>query len=79
MSPAKRSSSETGRPAMSSGGTRAALATDAKGPSVKLERHQVRQRARVRRSIPGMADRRAKRAGVVPSSIAEINVTTVAR
>ena len=79
MSPAKRSSSETGRPAMSSGGTTAALATGAKGPSVKVERHQARQRASVRRSIPGTTDRRARRAGVVPSSIAEINVTTVAR
>ena len=51
----------------------------AKGLSEKVDRHQVRQRARVRWSIPGTVDRRARRAGVVPSSIAEINVTTVAR
>jgi hypothetical protein len=41
--------------------------------------HQARERVMVRRSIPGTADRRAKRAVVVPCSIAEINVTTVAR
>jgi signal transduction histidine kinase len=68
-----------GRPVISSGGMKAALATGAKRLSVKLERHQARQRARVRRSIPGTVDRRARRAGVVPCSIAEINVTTVAR
>jgi len=40
----------------------------------------VEQRDRmVRRSIPGTTDRRARRAAVVPCSIAEINVTTVAR
>src|SRR5271166_6447836 len=76
MSPAKRSSSKAGRLAMSTGGMKVALATSAKGPSLKVERHQARQRARVRRSIPGTVDRRARRAGVVPSSIAEINVTT---
>jgi hypothetical protein len=77
--PAKRSSSEAGRLAMSTGGMKLALASCAKVPSVKLERHQMRQRARVRRSIPGTIDRRLSRAGVVPCSMAEINVTTVAR
>ena len=64
---------------MSIGGTMAAIATGAKGRSVKVDRHQARQRASVRRSIPGTTDSRATRAGVVPSISAEINVTTVAR
>ncbi len=64
---------------MSIGLATAALATAANGPSVKVERHQARQRASVRRSSPGTADRRARRNGVVPTSIAEIDVTTVAR
>ena len=64
---------------MSIGGMKVALATSANGPSVKIESHQARQRARVRRSIPGTIESRARRAGVVPCSIAEINVTTVAR
>src|SRR5271165_5181248 len=79
MSPAKRSSSEAGRLAMSIGGMKVALAISAKGPLVKIESHQARQRARVRRSIPGTIESRVRRAGVVPCSIAEINVTTVAR
>src|ERR1700692_3339004 len=79
MSPAKRSSSEAGRLAISTGGLKVALATRAKGPAVKVESNHARQRARVRRSIPGMIERRVKRAGVVPCSIAEISVTTVAR
>ena len=78
-SPANRSSSETGSAATSIGGTTAAIATGAKGLSVKVERHQARQRASVRRSSPGTTDRRARRDGVMPSCIAEINVTTVAR
>ena len=44
MPPAKRSSSEAGRPAMSSGGMKRALASCAKAPSVKVARHQTRQR-----------------------------------
>ena len=79
MSPENRSSSEAGRAAMSSGGTTAAIATGARGLSVKVERHQTRQRASVRRSSPGTTDRRARREGVEPSISAEINVTTVAR
>ncbi len=79
MSPANRSSSDAGSDAMSSGGTIAAMATAAKGLSVKVDRHQSRQRASVRRSSPGTTDRRARRDGVVPSVSAEINVTTVAR
>ena len=64
---------------MSIGGTTAAIATGAKGLSVKADRHQARQRASVRLSSPGTTDRRASRDGVMPSCIAEINVTTVAR
>ena len=79
MSPAKRSSSETGSAAMSIGIATAALATAAKGLSEKVDRHHARQRASVRRSSPGTTDRRAKRDGVVPSISAEINVTTVVR
>ena len=48
--------------AMSIGGTTAAIATGAKGLSVKLDRHQARQRASVRRSTPSTTDRRARRA-----------------
>ena len=65
--------------AISTGGMKVALAISAKGPSVKVESHQARQRARVRRSIPGTIESRVRRAGVVPCSIAEIIVTTVAR
>ena len=50
---------------MSIGVATAALATAAKGPSVKVGRHQARQRASVRRSSPGTTDRRARRDGVV--------------
>ena len=57
----------------------AALATAAKEPSEKVDRHQARQCASVHRSIPGTTDRRVRRDGVVPSNSAEINVTTVAR
>ncbi len=78
-SPAKRSSSETGGAVMSIGVAIAALAAAAKGPPAKVDRHQARQRASVRRSSPGTTDRRAKRDGVAPSISAESNVTTVAR
>src|ERR1700689_937458 len=61
--PAKRSSNETGRPAIWSGGMNVAAAIGAKRLSVKVERHQARQLVRVRRSIPGTTDRRARRAG----------------
>jgi hypothetical protein len=79
MAPAKRSSREIARPAISIGGMKAAAAIGWNQPVAKVDRHHARQRAMVRRSIPGTADRRARRAGVVPCSIAEINVTLAAR
>ena len=79
MPPAKRSSSEAGSAEVSSGGTKAAMAIGRNALSAKVESHHVHQRATVRRSIPGTADRRCRRAALAPWRIAEINVTIVAR
>lgn len=58
---------------------KAATAVCQNGVAVKVDSHQERQRATVRRSTPRAAASLADRCGVNPPRIAEIKVTITAR
>ncbi len=76
-SPAKRSSSEAGRRASSTGGMNALRPTRQNGLAANAPRHHSRQRAMVRRLTPNSSD--SCRAAVAPCRIAETNTTTAPR